>query len=119
MADFIDETQVETLLKQLNQLRDELGQEATALQHASEPVNLDQQAFGRVSRGDALQQQSMAKANLRQCQERIQLIEEALQKIDNEEYGFCEGCGELISFARLSARPESLYCLKCQQEHES
>ena len=118
MSDYIDDVQVESLLLQLHQLRDELSEEVESLQSAAEPVVLDQQAFGRVSRGEALQQQNMAKANLNQCQERIRQIEEALLKIDSEEYGYCDACGNEISLPRLSARPESPLCLSCQSKKE-
>lgn len=118
MAAFIDEIQVQSLLEKLHNLRHELDDEIGSLQHESQPVELDQQAFGRVSRGEALQQQNMAKANLLHCQERIRQIDEALKKIDSEDYGFCDQCGDEISVARLQARPESPLCLACQEKKE-
>lgn len=118
MSDYISEIQLDEMLAKLNQLRNELEEEASSLQHASEPVMLDQQSVGRVSRGDALQQQSMAIASLGHCQERIRQIEDALSKIDNDEYGYCEGCGEQISSARLNAKPESPLCISCQEKQE-
>ena len=118
MASFIDEIEVESLLEKLHSLRHELDEEIDSLQKESQPVQLDQQAFGRVSRGEALQQQSMAKANLAQCQERIRQIDEALQKIDAEDYGYCDACGERIALARLNARPESPLCISCQEKQE-
>lgn len=30
----------------------------------------------------------------------------------------CEGCGELISIARLAAMPKTKVCIGCQQEDE-
>ena len=118
MSEYMDDVQVESLLQQLHRLRDELNEEVISLQGAAEPVVLDQQAFGRVSRGEALQQQNMAKANLGHCQERIRQIEDALQKIDSEEYGCCDDCGAAISLPRLSARPESPLCIECQSKLE-
>lgn len=118
MPKFVDEGEIEQLLDQLTDLRSELYDEVISLKHVSEPVELDQQAVGRVSRGDALQQQNMAKANLGQCQERIRQVEDALHKIDAEEYGICEECGEPISMQRLHAQPETPYCIKCQTLQE-
>lgn len=118
MANFMDDVQIETLLQKLHRLHDELAEEADALQTTAQPVKLDQQSFGRVSRGEALQQQSMAKANLMQCQERIRQIDEALRKIDSEGYGYCDVCGEEITVARLTARPECSLCLACQSKQE-
>lgn len=118
MADFVDDVQIESLLTKLHRLQGVLIEEVDSLKQAAQPVKLDQQSFGRVSRGEALQQQSMAKANLAQCQERIQQIDDALRKIDNENYGYCEACGEMISFSRLIAKPESTFCLACQAKQE-
>ena len=118
MKDYIDETEVESLLDQLHRLRDELEEEQSSLQGVAKPVKLDQQSFGRVSRGDALQQQNMAKATLGQCEERLRLIDEALRKIDSEDYGYCSECDEPIAIQRLRARPEGALCLKCQSAME-
>ncbi len=44
----------------------------------------------------------------------IKKIEEALQKIDNEEYGYCEECGIEIGIRRLEARPTATLCIDCK-----
>ena len=45
-------------------------------------------------------------------------IEEALHRLDADEYGYCENCGEEISFKRLEAVPFARYCIDCQNEME-
>jgi len=120
----MDSIQKEQAQQRLDQLRLELEQEIEDLATSAQPVVLDQQAFGRVSRGDALQQQNMAKANLEQCQQRLRDVIHALQKLGEDhsaeyEYGYCEACDEMISIARIEARPDSRFCLKCQQDQES
>jgi DnaK suppressor protein len=45
-------------------------------------------------------------------------IVNALQKIEDGVYGICEGCGEKISKARLSAIPDTSCCVECQTELE-
>lgn len=44
----------------------------------------------------------------------IKKIEEALQKLDNNEYGYCEGCGVEIGIRRLEARPTANLCIDCK-----
>ena len=44
----------------------------------------------------------------------IRKIEEALQMIDNEEYGYCTCCGEEIGLRRLEARPTAQLCVDCK-----
>ena len=42
-------------------------------------------------------------------------IEEALERIDDEEYGVCTNCGNEISPKRLGALPWVRYCINCQE----
>ncbi|MEH6578216.1 MAG: TraR/DksA family transcriptional regulator [Amphritea sp.] len=102
----------------LDSLELELEDEVASLRQSAQPVELDQQAFGRVSRGDALQQQNMAKANLEQCEQRLADVHLAQNKFADGEYGYCESCDELIPLARLKARPDSHCCIQCQEKQE-
>ena len=45
-------------------------------------------------------------------------IEEALERIEEGEYGLCEECGEKISPARLKVRPFARYCVPCKSKLE-
>jgi len=45
----------------------------------------------------------------------LKLIEEALQRIDDEEYGLCLNCGKPIQSKRLEVIPWARYCLNCQE----
>jgi len=44
----------------------------------------------------------------------IRKIEEALQRIDDKEYGYCESCGVEIGIRRLEARPTAVLCIECK-----
>jgi DnaK suppressor protein len=48
----------------------------------------------------------------------ISKINEALERIDADEYGYCEETGEPISVARLDARPIATLSLEAQERHE-
>lgn len=41
-------------------------------------------------------------------------IDEALAKLDRDEYGFCEACGAEIGIRRLEARPTATLCVDCK-----
>ncbi|MGK5092611.1 TraR/DksA family transcriptional regulator [Deltaproteobacteria bacterium TL4] len=49
---------------------------------------------------------------------KLGLIEDALQRIKIDDYGYCEECGEEISKKRLLAVPFTRFCVPCQQEIE-
>lgn len=48
----------------------------------------------------------------------ISKINEALQRIEDGEYGYCEETGEPIGVARLEARPVATLSLEAQERHE-
>ena len=45
-------------------------------------------------------------------------IEHALRKLDDEEYGECEECGDMIGRRRLEIQPTARYCVECQADLE-
>jgi DnaK suppressor protein len=57
-------------------------------------------------------------AYLRQLEDHLNDINEALKRIDQGTYGLCTNCGKIIATARLEARPESTLCVDCQQKRE-
>lgn len=44
----------------------------------------------------------------------IKKIDEALELLDNGEYGYCESCGVEIGLRRLEARPTATLCIDCK-----
>lgn len=52
--------------------------------------------------------------------ERAQLfmIDEALRRIEKNDFGICQMCGKNISKKRLDAVPWSPYCIECQEKSE-
>ena len=78
-----------------------------------EPVTLQQDSVGRLSRMDAMQQQAMAlAAERRRKGERVRL-EAALVRLEEGEWGYCLTCGEDIAAKRLENDPAATQCVKC------
>jgi DnaK suppressor protein len=48
----------------------------------------------------------------------LKKIAQALKRIDDGSYGWCEDTGEPIGIARLLARPTASLCLEAQERHE-
>jgi DnaK suppressor protein len=44
----------------------------------------------------------------------IKKIDEALTRLDEHEYGYCEACGVEIGIRRLEARPTATLCIDCK-----
>ncbi len=84
-----------------------LGHEAQAV------VDLDQQAVGRLSRMDALQNQAMAKAQQANRDVETLRLRAALDRIEEGEFGYCEDCGEEVPVGRLELDPAASKCVSC------
>jgi DnaK suppressor protein len=78
----------------------------------TEPVKPDN-AIGRLSRVDAMQQQQMSLELKRQRQARLSRLERALTLIDDGEYGTCPRCEDDIAMKRLEAVPDAIFCFDC------
>jgi len=109
--------QLTALRGQLVALQDQLVQALEENVAESQPVDLDL-PIGRLSRMDALQQQSMAKASRRNFEVRLLQVQAALTAMDSGTYGYCKRCEEPIGLARLAVRPESPFCIACQGRSE-
>jgi DnaK suppressor protein len=44
----------------------------------------------------------------------IKKIEESIQDLEDDEYGYCEACGVEIGVKRLEARPTATLCIDCK-----
>lgn len=78
-------------------------------------TELDQQRIGRLSRMDAMQQQAMEDETGRRREKELQRISTALDRIDNDDYGYCTACDEPIALKRLENDPATPLCITCAQ----
>lgn len=85
-----------------------------ALAHDGQAVvELDQQAVGRLSRMGALQMQAMARAGQVRRDAEAQRLRQALLRLDQDEYGWCDDCGEKIAEKRLEVDLTATRCIGC------
>lgn len=82
------------------------------LKELTKPIAPDA-AIGRVSRMDAINNKSINEAALRQSQFKLQKLEMALEKIDDNNFGNCSRCGGEIQEERLMLLPENTLCIRC------
>ena len=115
----LSKQQQSKLQELLRQQKESLESLLTINKDTSNPVKLDQQAIGRVSRIDAIQQQKMASANRASQQQTLKQTLLALKKFDLDDYGFCEECDSIICYERLLIKPESSLCITCQTALET
>lgn len=104
----------------LDHLGTMIRSEMDQLKHLSEtakdsraPVALDQQSVGRLSRMDAMQQQSMELATEERRQQRLAALAAALRRVDSGGYGYCLECDDKIAAGRLAVDPAVTLCIDC------
>ena len=100
----------------LNQRRETLRQTTATGDDAAKTVELDQARVGRLSRMDALQGQAMSKEAQRRRELALKSIQRAFVRLENEEYGECQDCGEMIAEARLEIDPAAALCIICAEK---
>ncbi|MEL6219775.1 MAG: TraR/DksA C4-type zinc finger protein [Pseudomonadota bacterium] len=109
-------TSIEAYRSRLLAERAALEAEEAETQADRKPVELDQQSVGRLSRMDALQVQAMASAQSRRRAARRAQIAAALRRIEEDEFGWCQSCGEAVDARRLDFDPAVALCLACVRE---
>lgn len=48
----------------------------------------------------------------------VEMIDEAIQRLINNEYGKCMDCSEKITTERLEAKPYAMFCIDCKSIRE-
>ncbi len=48
----------------------------------------------------------------------LEMVDEALQRLEDSEYGICLDCGATIPRERLEAKPYAKYCTRCKSRRE-
>lgn len=70
-------------------------------------------AIGRVSRMDAINNKSINEASLRKAEEKLSKLIVAESKIDDGDFGICIRCKKPIPIGRIMLMPQSNKCVNC------
>jgi DnaK suppressor protein len=113
---FMNPMQREYFRQKLLAWRSELLQESTeTLQHLQEESLAEPDIADRAS----LETDRSLELRTRDRERKlISKIDEALRRIDDGTYGYCEETSEPISLRRLEARPIATLSLEAQERHE-
>ncbi|PKP12202.1 MAG: TraR/DksA family transcriptional regulator [Bacteroidetes bacterium HGW-Bacteroidetes-4] len=82
------------------------------LKEFTDPIAPDD-AIGRVSRMDAINNKSVFDASMRNIQTRLEQLNQILKITHNADFGICAKCRQSIPFERLKIRPEIRLCANC------
>ncbi|MDP2557513.1 RNA polymerase-binding protein DksA [Photobacterium damselae subsp. piscicida] len=109
---YMGEAQLEHFRKILdawrNQLREEVGRTVNHMQ--DEAANFP----NPVDRAAQEEEFSLELRNRDRERKLIKKIEKTLQRIEDDDFGFCDSCGIEIGIRRLEARPTAELCIDCK-----
>ena len=109
---YMNKTQRTHFTKILNDWKGELSQELDRTMHTMQ----DEVTMFADPNDRASQESDMTLELRNRDRERklIKKIDETLRNIEQDEYGYCEGCGIEIGLKRLEARPTATLCIDCK-----
>lgn len=114
--DYMNEKQLEYFRQKLLAWRGELVKESSeTLQELKETTLNEPDMNDRASNET---DQSLELRTRDRMRKLIKKINQALDRIENGNYGYCEETGEPIGLARLEARPVATLSIEAQERHE-
>lgn len=94
-------SEIEKLTLKINELSEFTG-----------PIAPDD-AIGRISRMDAINNKSIMDASMRNLETRLNQLQKISQVVHDKEFGLCTKCHKPIPIERLRIRPEIRLCAGC------
>jgi DnaK suppressor protein len=79
---------------------------------ATKPISPDD-AIGRISRMDAINNKSVAEAAMRNAEAKLKGLKRVYSQIGSPEFGKCLKCNKDIPLPRILIRPQSVLCVQC------
>ncbi|MBT8231658.1 MAG: TraR/DksA C4-type zinc finger protein [Bacteroidia bacterium] len=70
-------------------------------------------AIGRISRMDAINNKTVNEAALRKAEQKLKNLKIALSNINDPDFGICGGCNTPIPIGRILLMPHSRFCVQC------
>ncbi|MFT4660053.1 MAG: DnaK suppressor protein [Patiriisocius sp.] len=89
-----------------------LEKEIVTLKELTKPIP-PENAIGRISRMDAINNKSVNEAALRSSELKLRKLLRAKERLREDSYGLCGKCGIDINPMRLMLLPESNFCVRC------
>jgi len=78
----------------------------------SKPIS-PENAIGRVSRMDAINNKSVVEAALRESEKKLEDLKFVEGLINKDYFGMCVNCKSQIPIGRILFRPQSKICINC------
>lgn len=114
--EYMNEKQLEYFRQKLLTWRTELVKESSDTLQDLKETNLNEPDPNDRASNEADQYLELRTRD--RMRKLIKKINQALDRIENGTYGYCEETGEPIGLGRLEARPVTTLCIEAQERHE-
>ena len=105
----------EELNSVLKIIEEEISKTETSIKHYKEltkPIS-PENAIGRVSRMDAINNKSVNEAALKKAEQKLSNLKIALSNINDPDFGVCFKCKNNIPIGRILLMPHARFCVQC------
>ena len=110
--EYMNDAQLEHFKKILSNWKQELMEEVDRTkEHMQTEVNNYADPNDRASQEEEFSLELRTRDSERKL---IKKIDQTLQRIEEDDYGFCDSCGVEIGIRRLEARPTATLCIDCK-----
>lgn len=110
--EYMNEKQLEHFRQILLGWKQELMEEVDrTVRHLQEEANNHADPADRATQEEGFSLELRTRDRERKL---LKKINETIEKIDEDDYGFCEACGVEIGIRRLEARPTATLCVDCK-----
>ena len=82
------------------------------LKEITSPIS-PENAIGRISRMDAINNKTINDRTLRKAEEKLKKLKLSLSRINDADFGKCINCSTPIQEARILLLPEEVKCVNC------
>ena len=82
------------------------------LKEITSPIS-PENAIGRISRMDAINNKTINDRTLRKSQEKLKKLKLSLSRINDSDFGKCIQCSKPIQEGRIFLMPEEAKCINC------
>lgn len=102
----------QAIKNQLDKEIERLKKQIEDYKELTKPIS-PENAIGRVSRMDAINNKSVLENALRKAEQRYNGMLKVYDRIGDKDFGECAKCHAKIPLQRLMIMPESRFCVKC------
>lgn len=108
----MDKKQLNDIIKTIKEAISKTEADIIKFKEMTKPIAPDD-AIGRISRMDAINNKSVTEASLRKSQDKLKQLKYILQNTSNADFGLCAKCKAPIPIGRMLLMPQSRFCVNC------